>query len=63
MGAGDALGTTGCGDDVGPSGGSMGVAVSLSVHQLLHFFSATRATTATTISTILDDCMQEFPIA
>jgi hypothetical protein len=36
------------------------VAVSLSVHQLLHF-SAMRATTQATISTVLDDDLQEFP--
>jgi flagellar motor protein MotB len=40
-----------------------GVAVSLSMHQLMHFFSAMRATGAATISTILDDGQQEFPIA
>jgi hypothetical protein len=39
-----------------------GVAVSLSVHQLLHFFSAMRATVTTTISAILDDSLQEFLI-
>jgi flagellar motor protein MotB len=39
------------------------VAVSLSMHQLMHFFSAMRATGAATISTILDDGQQEFPIA
>jgi hypothetical protein len=38
-----------------------GVGVSLSRHQLMHFFSATRATGAMTILTVLDDVLQEFP--
>jgi hypothetical protein len=31
------------------------MAVSLSMHQLLHFVSAMRAMVATTVSTVLDD--------